>query len=255
MQKIPFRILRSCFLRSYLVNAGHNTRGMQNLGFIHAMAPGLEYIHKESGGFSEACRRYVFYHNCHYLWAPLFMGAFLHLESSVAQGLFPPKLLTGLKETTLNSLSGLGDSFFSGSLAISLSLFFCLLIMLGRPGLALALLLLGILACQLFRVISFWLGYTRGLKVLDYLNRLDLINKGDWLKIFNALLLLMLSYYIFLNGQGADAQSASLPPVFLWFGPLGVAGLVGLLSWRWHFPRIISLALLLLAITLLTNIL
>ena len=42
---LTYRDLLSCFWRTYLVGAGFNTRGLQNIGLSYAMDPGLRAIH------------------------------------------------------------------------------------------------------------------------------------------------------------------------------------------------------------------
>ncbi len=256
MRKLPFKILLKCFLRSYMIGAGQNTRGLQNIGFVHAMAPGLDYIHAAGGGFSDACRRYSPHHNCHYLWTPLLVGAFLNIETAIAQGLFPDNLLTGLKDTTLNSLSGLGDSLFSGSLAVCVSLLLCLLAVLGLPRTALAVLGVCLLAGQAWRVCCFWAGYAYGLKVLGWLTRLRLINKGDWIKLLNALLLLALLAGVFFAGRGESlafseylGENETLRARLLWFLPLGFSVAAAFASERLHVPRVLAIVPALCVIT------
>ncbi|HKI81550.1 MAG TPA: PTS system mannose/fructose/sorbose family transporter subunit IID, partial [Pseudodesulfovibrio sp.] len=50
--------LRS-FIRCYLTGAAFNTRGMQNIGLMYAMLPGLEAIHEDPKDLKAALKRYA----------------------------------------------------------------------------------------------------------------------------------------------------------------------------------------------------
>ncbi len=177
------------FLRSYLVGAAYNTRGLQNIGFIYALEPGLFAIHQDPKKLREARGRYIQHHNCHPFWAPLLVGIFLRVESDIAQGCLAPSTFTALKDTATNTLSALGDSVFGGTMLVTWALACALLIALDQPAAAAAISLFLFLALQFFKICTFAAGLRYGLSALLWLRRWDLINWGDRLKMVNALLL------------------------------------------------------------------
>ncbi len=177
------------FLRTYLVGAVYNARGLQSIGFIYALEPGLAAIHDDPEKLSEARGRYIQHHNCHPFWAPLLAGIFLRAETDIAQGRLAPSVLTNLKDTATNTLSALGDSVFGGTMLVTWALACAVLIAAGQTGAAAWLSGFLFLALQFFKICTFAAGLRYGLSALLWLRRWDLINWGDKLKMINALLL------------------------------------------------------------------
>ena len=101
------------FMRCYMAGAGFNTRGMQNIGLIYAMQPGLAAIHKNPKDLRAAQKRYVHHYQSHPFWMPCLVGIFLNVESAIAEDRFPPKMFSKVKDTTAYSLSAIGDSVFA----------------------------------------------------------------------------------------------------------------------------------------------
>lgn len=229
MKLAPFCILSRCFLRTYTVSAAYNSRGLQNIGFIHALNPGLETLYKEPQELKTARQRYVRHYNSHPFWAPLIVGIFLHMEYMHAKGHIPAKAITGLKETTNNALSAIGDSVFNGSMGIAWALFTACLVLAGMCKTALALGIVLFAALHILRLVSFWGGLTRGIGVLSVLRRYDLINLGDTLKIFNAFLM---AVFLSLASPGLSSLNIGASLIFL----LAFAWLSG----KMHFPRFIA---------------
>ncbi|MBG0790555.1 MAG: PTS system mannose/fructose/sorbose family transporter subunit IID [Desulfovibrionaceae bacterium] len=205
--------LRS-FLRSYLVGAGFNTRGMQNIGLTYAMQPGLRAIHTDPRELKAAQKRYARHYQSHPFWTPCLVGILLNVETSIKAGTFPAKMLPKVKDTTAYTLSAIGDSVFAGSLLIFWALLtICLLL----SGLNTAALLLGVAllaGLQAFRAYTFTAGVRQGFKFLEKLRRWDLINWGRRVKYANAGLLIWLWTLIWPH------------PHQWWELPLSVAGLL-----------------------------
>lgn len=177
-----------CFLRSYLVGAAYNPRGLQNIGFLYVIEPALVELHGAGEHLRQARLRYATRYNCHPFFTPLFLGVLLHLESAVARGT-PFALPPALKDTTANALSAIGDSFFNGSVLATWALASACLILADLPGEALWLTMFCLILLQIFKVASFVLGLRKGMSVLLWLRELDLINWGDYFKSLNAVLL------------------------------------------------------------------
>ena len=217
------------FLRSYLVGAAYNMRGLQNVGFIYALDPGLALIHKDPEQLSEARGRYIRHHNCHPFWAPLLVGVFLRSETDIAQGKLPAATFTALKDTATNTLSALGDSVFGGTMLVTWALTCALLIALDQPGAAMATTVVLFLGLQFFKLCTFAAGLRYGLAVLLWLRRWDMINWGDRLKMVNALLLALFLVH-------AAPQDLPRPLWGLIVGPFCVAAW---LSGRFHVSRML----------------
>lgn len=226
-------LLMRVFLRTYLINAAYNMRGLQNVGFIHVMEPGLTAIYHDPAALRQARGRYLRHHNCHPLWTPFLAGIFLRTESEIAAGRMPPATLTTLKDTASNSLSALGDSVFGGTFLVTWALVCTALILGGHPNFALAFSLVLFVSLQCFKLCTFTAGLRFGLSALIWLRRWDLINWGDKFKQINALLLL------FIFGQCVPHDKT---PV-LWILSVSCAVFGAWLTVRLHIPRTI-LALL-----------
>lgn len=231
------RVFFSCFLRSYMINAAYNPRGLQNIGFLYAIEPGLAAIYGPGEGLRKARMRYAGHYNCHPFFTPLLLGIFLRMEAAIAEKRLDGKILESLKDTTANTLSAIGDSFFNGSLLGAWALSAGCLILAGMPFSALALTLFAFLALQACKFASFIIGVRTGMASLFVLKRLDLINWGDRIKCINAALL---SAFLWL------ALPEARPLV--WGGAALYLLLAGWVVGRVHAPRVF-VALVLLAAT------
>lgn len=240
VQEPSLRVLRSCLLRSYLVGANFNTRGLQNIGFSYALDPGLRAIHQDPEALAEARRRYVEHYNTHPFWTPLLLGVILSLELNIARGRLPAHTLGPVFTTATYTLSAIGDSVFGGALLIFWALCTACLLVTGQVELAVVsggVLLAGL---QVFKVASFLLGLREGLSILAKLKRLDLINWGRRLKMANALLLVVFWWLIWPR------------PVLWqqWAMGVGSLWLLALLAQRSSLPRGVALLVLLAAYAL-----
>jgi PTS system mannose-specific IID component len=185
--------LFSCLLRTYLVGAGFNTRGMQNIGFAFAMEPGLAAIYGACPeALQDARRRYVRHYNTHPFWTPYMAGLFLNVERKVALGLFPGKFMENMRSTTMYTLSAIGDSFFSGSVLVFWSLVAACLIISGHGGWAIGLGAFAFVSLQMFKAVTFFYGFQEGLSFLQRLKGWNLINWGRRLKMVNGGLMVLL---------------------------------------------------------------
>ena len=183
------RILLRIFLRTYMVGATFNTKGMQNVGLAYVMDPGLRALY---GGDPRALKRargrYLKHYNTHPFWTPLLVGIFLSMEKKIALGMLPPDILPKLRSTTVYTLSALGDSFFGGSFLVLWSLVGVNLAAAGCVGTLAAWICLCLCALQLFKMYTFGRGYAQGLSFLQRLKSWNLINWGQRLKLVNSVL-------------------------------------------------------------------
>jgi hypothetical protein len=189
---LSFRVMLRTYLRTYLVGANYNTRGMQNVGLALALEPGLTVIHRNALELRKARRRSLQHYNTHPFWTPLLAGIFLSLERDIARGVLPPPMLQRVKNTTTYTLSALGDSFFSGAGLVFFVLILTLLLVHGWTGVAWTWLICCFLGLQVFKLTTFVGGFREGIAFLSRLKRWNLINWGQRIKLVNAGLLLLL---------------------------------------------------------------
>jgi len=192
------RILLAIFLRTFLVGAAFNTKGMQNVGLSFIMEPGLRALYGSDVAMLQRARgRYLKFYNTHPFWTPLLVGIFLSMENKIARGLLPPDILPKLRATTVYTLSGLGDSFFGGSLLVTWSLVCINLALSDRPLLLAIWVLFCFLVLQIFKIFTFARGYSQGLAFLQKLKSWNLIDWSQRLKMLNAALLAL--FYVRLQ--------------------------------------------------------
>ena len=228
------RVLMTCLARSYLVGANFNTRGMQNIGLIYAMDPGLRAIHAAPAELKAARKRYLPHYNTHPFWTPLLIGVFLSLEMSIAKKKLPPDALANVRETTTYTLSAIGDSVFGGGVMVMWALLTACLIVSGH-GASAVVMGCGLLAgLQAFKAATFFLGVREGFSFLPRLKKLSLIDWGRRVKMANAGLIVLFWYLIW-------------PKPIIWQGWLVGIGSLWLLAWlalRTPLTRIAALLLL-----------
>jgi PTS system mannose-specific IID component len=189
---IHWPTLLRCFLRTYLVGANFNLRGLQNMGLAYAMDPGLKELYPVGTDLRQARKRYLYHYNTHPWWTPLLVGCFLNLEKRLEAGGLSPQNFISIRQTLTYTLSAIGDSFFGGSFLVTWSLLAALVLICGHFGLALGLLVASWILLQVFKAWIFCLGVSQGMGFLGRLRQWDLINWGQRLKILNAVLVLVL---------------------------------------------------------------
>ncbi|WP_171267240.1 PTS system mannose/fructose/sorbose family transporter subunit IID [Oceanidesulfovibrio marinus] len=229
------RPLMSCFLRTYFVGAAFNTRGMQNVGLVFSMEPGLEVIYPDPAKRAVARQRYLSHYNTHYFWTPLLVGVFLSLEDKISKGLFPANVLESVKDTTVYTLSAIGDSVLTGSLLMFWSLTTALFLAAGAGWAALVWGLFWFVSLQLFKLSTFLMGYKEGLRLISRLRQWNLINWGRRLKVINALILVLLLYLLWPEGKSS----------WQWLAGAVALGLFAWLVSRRHVSREIMVLVLL----------
>lgn len=227
--------LVSCFLRSYFVGAAFNLRGLQNLGLLFALEPGLAQLYRENKeDLLEARHSYMWHFNTHPLWAPLLIGMFLNLEQHIKRKNMPAEGLVTLKNTACYTLSAIGDSLFSGSLIPFWGLGLCCLLASGLFWLAAAWAFAWVLLFQIFRLVTFVAGLRYGLGVISRLRDMDIIVWSDRLKILNGCALALFVFLIFpLPAAG----------MYVFTVMLGFGACAWLVLWR-NAPRLLAAALL-----------
>lgn len=232
--------LLTCFFRSYFITAAANSDGLQNIGFLYAMDPALTALYGEGERLKEARLRYAYRYNNHPFFTPMLLGVFLKLESAIAQNKLNPSILLGVKDATANALSAIGDSFFNGTLLATWALICSCLVLAGLPGVAVVFTLICFCSLHIFKLATFFMGFSKGMAVLIYMRKLDLINWGDHFKHCNAALV---GCFLWLSMPGA--------PVLAFGGVALYLVLAGWIVGKLHVSRIfVALFLLACAVAL-----
>jgi mannose/fructose/N-acetylgalactosamine-specific phosphotransferase system component IID len=119
--------------RSFFIQGAWNFKGMQNVGFVYSMLPGLKAL--TGDGLEKAAGRYVRFFNTHPYMAPTIMGVMLNLEEQGDTG-----TADKLKQALSSALAAIGDSFFWATLKPIIALLFLLTVMFDQAwGIALVL--------------------------------------------------------------------------------------------------------------------
>lgn len=233
-------VFLGCLARSYFIVSACNQSGLQNIPFLYAIDPALVELHGRGASLREARLRYARNYNCHPFFTPMFLGLLLRMERAIAEGRVEPYVLNNLKDTTANTLSAIGDSFFNGSLLACWALATACLALAGMPGAAAAFTVCAFVLLQIFKAAGYVLGLRKGMGVLLLLRRLDVINWGERIKGVNAVLLAL---FLWLALPGAP------PPA--WLGAALYLLAAGWLISKMHVPRIaLALAMLACAVAL-----
>jgi mannose/fructose/N-acetylgalactosamine-specific phosphotransferase system component IID len=113
--KIPIRVALAILWRSLFIQAAWNFKGMQNIGFTHAILPGLKYLIPER--LPEAIKHYISFFNTQPYMAPTAIGVFLHLHKQGNE-----ELVEKISPSLTGSLAAIGDTFFWATLKPILAL-------------------------------------------------------------------------------------------------------------------------------------
>lgn len=110
------------FWRSMLLQAGWNFEGMQNLGFLFAIEPGLRRVYGDGERRRRALLRHLGFFNSQPHMTGFALGACLALEEDAARApdegahAAAVERLARLKRALGSALAALGDPFFWGTL-------------------------------------------------------------------------------------------------------------------------------------------
>lgn len=178
-----------CLARTWCINAALSTRGMQEMGLLYVLEPGLCELYPDAAARAAAFARYAEHTNTHPFLLPLYAGILLSLEEQIASGMMPPMLLDSVKKAAPSTLSAIGDALFSGSLLPLWALGSIALVLAHLPLWALGISLALLCALTLFRVFSFFAGLRQSMRALQWLRALNVIDWVERIKLLNAVLL------------------------------------------------------------------
>ncbi|WP_373046555.1 PTS system mannose/fructose/sorbose family transporter subunit IID [Vulgatibacter sp.] len=179
-------VLLRIFLRSLLLQATWNRRGMQNLGFAYAIWPGLKALYPDEASRARAAARHLAFFNTHPYLASAILGGALFHEERVARGEEPPEAVERFKSALMGPFAAVGDSFFW----LSLRPFAGMIAALLAPWIGLwavaAFLALYNVPHVAFRLSLFLEGYRRGDRVVERVARASLPKWGARLRRVSA---------------------------------------------------------------------
>jgi len=168
-----FLTLAGVAFRSLFLEASWNSQGQQNLGLAAAIDPALELIHPPGAALRSARERALDFFNTNPILSGLAIGFLLRLEEDVAAARLSPLERNRLSANLNLALASIGDALFWQSW-----LPFCALaavwavLSLNRWWAPLILPGLFCLAALPVRLGGLYLGYGRGVRVIDLLARL-----------------------------------------------------------------------------------
>lgn len=203
-------------LKSLFLEASWNHQGQQNLGLAGAVDPALKKIYGPGERLREARLRYLGFFNTNPVASGLLIGIMLELEEKLAEGHLKQgkrdKMVAGLSST----LAALGDAIF-WQYWLPLCCLATVWAVLSLDGAWWLPLILPLLFCSLALPVRFGglvLGYRRGPKAIDVMNRLRIQQRAQGLKRLVALLLgssmvILMSHTTVITGDGSLSR--------LWF--------------------------------------
>lgn len=173
------------FWRSWAIQASWNYERQMNMGFLYGIAPTIDRLYpnendpEQLAHKKEAYERHMAFYNCTPQTSAFVLGLSASMEERYAADRenFNPETINAVKTSLMGPLSGVGDSFFQGTVRV---IAFGLGISLAQQG--------SILGPILAMVISFvpswfvtWfggkLGYTMGSKYLSKLQTGNLMDQ------------------------------------------------------------------------------
>lgn len=181
-----------CLARCGCINAAISTRGMQEIGLLFALEPGIQALYPPGERRREALLRHAGHSNTHPYMMPLYLGITLSLEAQIAGGSLPGAAMGGVSRTLSTTLSAIGDGFFEGALLPCWSLACVVFALCGQIWAILALTGLLVIGMVAFRIGIFFYGLRHGVAALQWLKRLALIDWAGRVKQANAVMLALL---------------------------------------------------------------
>lgn len=180
-----FKKYTEFFFRSWAIQASWNYERQMNMGFLYGIAPTLDRLYPDENDpvqvekKKEAYKRHMAFYNCTPQTSAFILGLTASMEEEYAkeQDSFNPDTIHAVKTSLMGPLSGIGDSFFQGTVRV---IAFGLGISLARQGS-----ILGPILAILISLLASWfvtwyggkLGYTIGSKYLTKLQSGNLMDQ------------------------------------------------------------------------------
>lgn len=145
------KVISRILVRSLFIQGAWNFKGMQNIGFLFSIAPGIREIHGDN--VREALLRHKAFFNTQPYMAPTLMGILLNLEGQGKAELIPK-----VQPSISGSLAAIGDTFFWATLKPIAALLCLLTVMMHTIWVI-------VIALILFNVVHLWVmvwGFAQG---------------------------------------------------------------------------------------------
>lgn len=163
--------------RSWAIQASWNYERQMNMGFLYGIAPTLDRLYpneedpEQCAHKKEAYERHMAFYNCTPQTSAFTLGLAASMEEQYAADRenFNPDTINAVKTSLMGPLSGVGDSFFQGTLRV---IAFGLGIQLAKQGSILGPILAMLISFVPSFVITWFcgkVGYTMGSKYLTKL--------------------------------------------------------------------------------------
>lgn len=174
------------FWRSWAIQASWNYERQMNMGFMYGIAPTLDRIYgkhpKNQAALEkkkEAYKRHMVFYNCTPQTSAFVLGLASSMEEEYARhpDSFDPESINSVKSSLMGPLSGIGDSFFQGTVRV---LAFGLGVQLARQGSIFGPILAMIISIVPSVLVTYYggrLGYTMGNTYLQKLVKNGTMNR------------------------------------------------------------------------------
>lgn len=115
------------FWRSWAIQDSWNYERQMNMGFMYGMAPTIDRCYPDADKDpeqmerkKEAYRRHMAFYNCTPQTSAFVLGLSASMEEELAEDpeAFDPDAINAMKTSLMGPLSGIGDSFFQGTIRV-----------------------------------------------------------------------------------------------------------------------------------------
>ena len=173
------------FWRSWAIQASWNYERQMNMGFLYGMVPTLDRLYpdesdpKQLAAKKEAYHRHMAFYNCTPQTSAFILGLSASMEEEYAKDPenFDPDSINAVKTSLMGPLSGIGDSFFQGTIRV---IAFGLGVQLAQQGSIMGpilAMLISIVPSVLITWFAAKIGYQGGHEYLSKLQGGDLMEK------------------------------------------------------------------------------
>lgn len=216
-------VLTRVFFRSLFLQASWNPQGMQNLGLAYALYPALRKLYPDKEAQDAAVRRHLAFFNTHPYVAAAIVGGILFHEEKVARGEEPPERVAAFKQALMGPLAAVGDGFFWLSLKPAAGAVGAALVpFIGLWAPLVFFVLYNVVHLSL-RLRLYWVGLTRGDRLVEEIGRARLPARGARLRAVAAFAAGGLAAYLALvfGGHVGGSQAPILAAGCLLLGGAG----------------------------------
>lgn len=204
-------VLWRVFLRSFFLQASWNPQGMQNLGLAYAVYPALRKLYPDEADLTAAVRRHLTFFNTHPYVAAAIVGGTLFHEERIARGEEPPERVAAFKQALMGPLAAVGDGFFWLSLKPAVGAFSAALVPVIGVWAPLVFFVLYNAVHFTLRARLYWVGLTRGDRLVEEVAREKLPARGVKLRAISAICAGGLAAYLALEfGRPVGGSRAPL---------------------------------------------